>query len=68
MAPPKMTDVREQDRLYVFPGGETIFVEAVIKFGVGKSGTHRLETKDGRKHIIAPGWLQIKLDLDEWTL
>ena len=68
MAAPKMIDVNEQDRLYVFPGGETIFVEAVVKFGVGKSGTHRLEAKDGQRHIIAPGWLQIKITAGEWTL
>lgn len=73
MAAPEMTDVHIQDREYEFPnphGEETIKirVKGVNKFGVGKSGTHRLETEDGKKHIIPTGWVALHLDLEEWTL
>lgn len=65
---PEMTEVKEQNRRYIFPNGETVTFKNVVKFGVGSSGTHRLETKDGQKHIVNTGWLAINLDLDEWTL
>lgn len=63
-----MTEVKEQNRCYIFPNDERVSFLRVVKFGVGKSGTHRLETADGQKHIVATGWLAINLDLDEWTL
>lgn len=39
----------------------------VVAVGVRPSGTHRVETGDGKKWIIPGGWLAIELDMDEWT-
>lgn len=56
----------ERKRIYHFPAG-TIAVENVIAVCVRPSGTHRLETSDGRKYIVPAGWLAIELDMDVWT-
>lgn len=59
-------DAPERLRTYHFPNGTVSFAE-VTKVAVGKSGTHRLETADGKKHIVNSGWLSITLDMDEWS-
>lgn len=57
----------EKRRRYVFPAGDVV-LENITALCVRPSGTHRLETGDGRKWIIPPGWLAIELDVKEWTL
>jgi hypothetical protein len=56
----------ERSRTYVFPTG-TVTYHNVTKVCVRPSGTHRLETADGQKHIVNPGWLSMDLDMDAWT-
>lgn len=59
--------VKEQERIYHFPNGEAVKIGGVIGINVSKSGTHRINTSDGHKHIVAPGWLHIEFVADEWT-
>lgn len=59
-------DPPERKRTYHFPG-RSLTVENVSAICVRPSGTHRLETADGKKFIVAPGWLMIELDMDAWT-
>jgi hypothetical protein len=42
-------------------------VKNVVAVCVRPSGTHRLESGDGKKWIVAPGWLAIEIDTPEWT-
>jgi hypothetical protein len=58
-------DVAEQTRIYHFGNG-TIRIPGVVRFAVVNS-THRLETSDGRKFIIPPGWMAIELDAENWS-
>jgi len=66
MEKPTFTEVNKQTRIYYFPTG-TIKVVDVISINVSKSGTHRINTADGKKHIIPSGWLHIEFDAAEWT-
>ena len=63
---PKFTPVHEQNRTYTFPNG-TVSLEGIVDINVSKSGTHRINTKDGKKHIIPPGWIHIEFDAKDWT-
>lgn len=64
---PKFTEVNEQNRTYVFPNFQRVTLNGVVSINVSKSGTHRINTKDGKKHIIPTGWLHIEFDADSWT-
>jgi len=57
----------EVSREYTFPGGDKVKIDGVAKIAVSESGTHRLETKSGGKHIIPRGWIHIELDVQSWT-
>ena len=57
----------EQRRTYTFPNG-TVAVDNVVRICVRPSGSHRLETADGRKFIIAAGWLSIEVVAERWSL
>ena len=59
-------DKPERKRTYIFASSR-VEIENVVAVGVRQSGTHRLETADGRKWIVSTGWLAIELDMDEWT-
>lgn len=61
-------DPPETLRIYHFPGGETFRLDNVTALAVSASGTHRLETQDGKKWIVPTGWLAIELDMKDWTL
>jgi hypothetical protein len=67
---PKMLplDPPETRRTYHFLGGERLELRDVVALCVRPSGTHRLETADGRKWIVPPGWLAIELEVAAWTL
>lgn len=56
----------ERSRAYTFSGG-TVTLTGVKAVGVRSSGTHRLETADGKLHIVPTGWLHIEIDADAWT-
>ena len=56
----------ERSRTYTFGDG-TITVEKVTAICVRPSGTHRLQTEDGKKIIVAANWLSILVDADEWS-
>lgn len=60
-------NVDEQDRKYVFPNKEEVTLYDVVSINVSKTGTHRLNTKDGKKHIIPSGWLHIEFNAENWT-
>lgn len=53
MAIPNLKELvpQEKTRTYTFPSGKVV-LENVTKFAVSDSGTHRLETQDGKKHVI----------------
>jgi hypothetical protein len=57
----------ERKRTYHFPSGK-LSIENVTAICVRPSGTHRLETAEGRRWIITAGWLAVELDVDDWTL
>lgn len=64
---PQFTEVEIQNRIYTFPGNEKISINEITSINVSKSGTHRLNTADGKKHIVPSGWLHIEFDAKEWT-
>jgi|SRR5579871_2864186 len=57
----------ERKRTYHFPDGECVSFENVTRIEVRESGKHRIETADGRKAFVCPGWLWMELDMDAWT-
>jgi hypothetical protein len=69
LAKPVFTEISppERTRIYTFPGGDKVVLEDVVGIYVSRSGNHRIETKDGLKHIVPKGWLHISLDMDKWT-
>jgi hypothetical protein len=56
----------ERKRTYIF-AQRNVVIENVASVCVRPSGNHRLETSDGKKYVIAAGWLAIELDVDTWT-
>lgn len=56
----------EKSRTYHY-AGHSLTIQNVTAVCVRSSGTHRLETADGRKWIVNAGWLAIELDVPEWT-
>ena len=50
----------ERKRTYTFPGGEKIEILGVTHIAV--KTTHRLQTSDGKLHIVPSGWLHIEID------
>jgi len=67
MSKPVFKKVKLQNRTYVFPGGTEVEIRGVQSINVSASNTHRLNTKDGKKHIVPSGWVHIKLDAKDWT-
>lgn len=57
----------ERMRTYIYKDGFNLEIKNVISVSVRPSGSHRLETSDGEKWIVLPGFIAIKLDVDEWT-
>lgn len=57
----------ESWREYTFPGDQKVRLENVTKIAVSERGTHRIETQDGRKHIVPSGWIHIEIDVATWT-
>jgi len=67
---PTFTELKftERSRKYVYGDGTFVEFKDVVRISVRPSGTHRLETKDGRRIIVISGWKYIELDVDDWTL
>ena len=63
---PQFIEINEQNRTYYFPKG-TVELIGVVSINISKSGTHRLNTKDGKKHIIPFGWTHIEFEATDWT-
>ena len=63
----EFVEVNEQDRIYYFPQNETVEIENVISINVSKNGTHRINTSEGKKHIVPKGWLHIEFNAEKWT-
>ena len=59
--------VNEAKRTYIFPNNNRVEFEGVEQICVRKSGTHRLNLKDGRKVIVPTGWLAVEIEgLPAW--
>ena len=65
-AAPVMTPVEEQSRIYHYPDGGTFRMDNVVGFAAPRT-THRLETADGRKWVVAPGWRVIEINVSTWS-
>lgn len=65
---PEMTRLEhlEKTRSYHY-ADHTMTIHDVVAVCVRPSGSHRLETADGKKWIVLPGWEAIELDVPEWT-
>lgn len=59
--------VNEKSRTYIYPDGQEIKLQNIVAVRVSESGNHRLNTADGMKHIIVPGWRHLLLDVEQWT-
>ncbi len=60
--------VAEKSRTYHYPDKAlTLTFENVVAVGVSASGNHRLETTDGKKHIVLKGFIAISIDTPEWS-
>jgi hypothetical protein len=57
----------ERSRTYAFPDGTQLKIENVSRIEVRESGKHRIETADGKKFFVCPGWLWMEIDVDAWT-
>lgn len=72
-SPPELVELTppERSRTYHhvnFPGGK-LTLKFVTHFLAKPSGTHRLQTNDGKKWIVDPAkGFAIELDVDAWTL
>lgn len=58
----------ERSRTYLFPGGEALRFEEVVRICIRPSGTHRLELASGIKLIVPPHWIAIEIEAQEWSL
>lgn len=61
-------DPPENSRAYYYGDGSSVLFKKVLRLKVSDSGTHRIETSDGMKHIVSPGWRYITIDTESWTL
>jgi len=63
----KFIKVNESRRIYYFPNNEKIVLNNIVSINVSKSGTHRINTMDGKKHIVSPKWFYIEFHAKKWT-
>lgn len=59
-------EMPERSRTYHY-ADHSRTIKDVVAVCVRPSGSHRLETKDGHKWIVQPGWEAIEIDVDAWT-
>lgn len=60
-------DPPEVVRVYEYATGPVLTYHNVSRFKVDDDGNHFLETTDGRRAIVAPGWRVIHLEIDGWA-
>lgn len=67
--PPTLIELTypEKSRMYVWPDGHRDTFNDVRKIYISPRGTHRLETGDGKKHIVRCGWCSITVDVAGWS-
>lgn len=49
----------EENRVYEFPGGDSILISKPLHLSVSPSG-HRILDSDGISHYIPKGWIHLK--------
>lgn len=64
----KKLEPSEKSRTYTFPNNEKIALLNVTHFLARESGTHRLQTADGKLHIVPVGWLHVEIEAGSFTL
>lgn len=57
----------EKSRTYTFPTGLRITYDNVVRIEIRESGKHRIETADGKKAFICPGWVALDIDTPVWS-
>lgn len=57
----------EELRVYVYPNNEQLRFENVVSISISESGNHYINTADGTKAIVTPGWRAILLSIKDWT-
>jgi hypothetical protein len=62
----EFTTLDQHTRTYYYPH-VWFTIKDVISINVSDAGTHRLNTQDGKKHIVLPGWIHLEFDTPEWT-
>jgi hypothetical protein len=65
-----MTELKpaEHSRTYRWSDGFTLTLVNVTHFLARESGTHRLQTGDGKLHIVPVGWRHIEIEGGAFTL
>ncbi len=58
----------EKSRTYVWPSGSRDKIDNVTHICVRPSGSHRLQTSDGLKHIVPAGWIRVEVEAVEWSV
>lgn len=61
-------DAAEKRRVYTFPNNEKITINNVTHFLARPSGTHRLQTADGKLHIVPAGWLHVEIEASGFSV
>jgi hypothetical protein len=57
----EFTDISvEKFRVYTFPGGGTVRIEAPHLLAVSDSGGHRVQDCAGHGHYVPSGWIHIE--------
>jgi hypothetical protein len=56
----------ELSRKYIFSNGE-VEIKNAVRIAVRPSGSHRVETTNNEKYIVASNWLAIKIEADQWS-
>ncbi len=60
-------DPPEALRAYHYSSDDVLSIPNVTRMKISESGNHYVETQDGHKFIVAPGWRYIHLVIDKWT-
>lgn len=58
----------EKSRTYHYQGGGCFTILKAARICVRPSGTHRIETEDGKKYIVSAGWMAIEIVADNWSI
>lgn len=57
----EFTDISsEEEREYVFPGGDVVVIKTPLFLHVSSSGGHRVFDSAGYSHYIPPTWIHLR--------